>query len=104
MSVSVAVRRLADSKGKVSVAQQLRWVLHASIVISEKRNNDGPVRVRKRYDCWNEVRWLLGDGNSHLFGACKEYCICRYNSIQEIRECDVWQAQQWTEKKAYRKG
>ncbi|GFV28849.1 histone-lysine N-methyltransferase SETMAR [Trichonephila clavipes] len=26
-------------------------VLHASIVISEKRNNDGPVRVRKRYDC-----------------------------------------------------
>ncbi|GFV93997.1 HTH_Tnp_Tc3_2 domain-containing protein [Trichonephila clavipes] len=28
-------------------------------------------RVRKRYDCWNEVRWLLGDGNSHLFRACK---------------------------------
>ncbi|GFS81339.1 uncharacterized protein LOC103524116 [Trichonephila clavipes] len=26
-------------------------VLHASIAISEKRNNDGPVRVRKRYDC-----------------------------------------------------
>ncbi|GFU87673.1 transposable element Tcb1 transposase [Trichonephila clavipes] len=58
---------VADSKGKVSVVQQLRQVLHASIVISEKRNNDGPVRVRKRYDCWNEVRWLLGDGNSHLY-------------------------------------
>ncbi|GFU11897.1 transposable element Tcb1 transposase [Trichonephila clavipes] len=71
MSVSVAVRRLADSKGKVSVAQQLRWVLHASVVISEKRNNDGPVRVRKRYDCWNEVRWLLGDGNSIYLGRAR---------------------------------
>ncbi|GFU96566.1 hypothetical protein TNCV_1044381 [Trichonephila clavipes] len=33
-------------------------------------------------------------------GRAKEYCICRYDSIQEMRECDVWQAQQWTEKKS----
>ncbi|GFU61374.1 HTH_Tnp_Tc3_2 domain-containing protein [Trichonephila clavipes] len=45
----------------------ITYVDKASIIISEKRNNDGPVRVRKRYDCWNEERWLLGDGNSHLY-------------------------------------
>ncbi|GFV19250.1 hypothetical protein TNCV_3651481 [Trichonephila clavipes] len=38
-------------------------------------------KFEKRYDCWNEVRWsYLGDGSSHLFGACKEYCICRYDT------------------------